>query len=328
MLDGAAAHGGVSDATPIDATAIASGTEKAEGQEDLPRKKKPKWLPLESNPEILNGFMQRVGVEGSFSFADVLGLEPDLLQYVPQPTLAVCLLFPSKAVRKPRLEALQGQEDARRAPPSTFYLIQHKEFGNACGTIAAIHTIANLAGSGGEGGVLPLKPDSPVKRFLSAARGLTPDAAGTALAEASDLHEASEAAAKSEKAQTKTPGRDDKVDGHFVVFLEVEGHLVELDGCMGFPIDHGAITSGGLLEDAARIIRMEFMAQAPGNPNFSVMALSPGSSSSSGAMLDIGNDYSVQIQSLTSMGFAEEQALEALQAAGGNLDLAVSILCG
>lgn len=307
--------------------AKAADGEAPEGEER--KRKKPKWLPLESNPDILNGFMERVGVQGGWAFADVLGLDPELLAFAPQPALAVCLLFPSKAVRRPRLEALEGQQDARRAPASTFYLTQHKEFGNACGTIAAVHAIANLV----RGGSVQLLPSSPIAKFVSTAEGMSPDDAGRALADASELHEASDDAARSAKSQTKTPGRDDKVDGHFVVFLEVEGRVVELDGCMGFPIDHGATSPAGFLQDAAKIIREEFVARAPGDPNFSVMALGPGASGASssggaGAGAAATATYEAQVEQLAAMGFPADQALEALRAVGGDLDAAVGVLCG
>merc|ERR1719410_883676 len=129
-----------------------------------------------------------------------MGLDPELLQFVPQPTVAVCLLFPSGPIRKPRLEALAARtrEDA---PANTFYLIQHKEFGNACGTIAAVHTIGNLSRAGN----LELQSGSPIEKFLLEAKEMNPEDAGRALAAATELHEASEDAARSKKAQTRTP---------------------------------------------------------------------------------------------------------------------------
>ena len=45
----------------------------------------PAWLPLESNPEVLNPFLWRLGVPGDWGFADVYGLDP----HTVQPALAV-----------------------------------------------------------------------------------------------------------------------------------------------------------------------------------------------------------------------------------------------
>lgn len=34
-----------------------------------------KWLPLESNPEVLNNFVEKLGLQGSFAFTDIYGLD-------------------------------------------------------------------------------------------------------------------------------------------------------------------------------------------------------------------------------------------------------------
>ena len=53
------------------------------------------WVPLESNPEVLNGFLHTLGAPESVSFADVYSV--DLLEFVPRPALALVLLFPITA---------------------------------------------------------------------------------------------------------------------------------------------------------------------------------------------------------------------------------------
>jgi hypothetical protein len=60
------------------------------------------WLPLESNPEVLNPFVHRLGLPETWGFHDVYGLDPDLLMMVPQPCAALCLLFPSGKISHTR----------------------------------------------------------------------------------------------------------------------------------------------------------------------------------------------------------------------------------
>ena len=41
------------------------------------RETMPSWLPLESNPDVLNPFIRRLGVPSDWEFTDVFGLDDD-----------------------------------------------------------------------------------------------------------------------------------------------------------------------------------------------------------------------------------------------------------
>lgn len=233
------------------------------------------WLPLESNPEIFSKFAHSVGVPASWSWHDVLGLDPSLLAMVPRPCAAVILLFPcSDAIYRAR-----RLEDARirqcPVPDSRFFLKQVAQFGNACGTIASVHALSNSTwaygdSDGAAGGAL--------EAFCSRSRALPPTERGQALLHAPELKMASDGAAMAPAAQTACPDRHGpSLDHHFAAFVLGPGHdrLLELDGTKWAPIDHGPVPGGkdGVLEAAAQVIQGKFMAADPDSIEFSMMAL-------------------------------------------------------
>lgn len=222
------------------------------------------WVPLESNPEMLTQFSRKVGLPEPWEFVDIFGVDDELLAMVPPGSVAVTLLFQcSENLRKFQ----EAQRDAiltsgQVLSSDIFYLKQY--VGNACGTIASIHCLANNAQA------LGLSPESPLGRFLSRARGMTPQDAGRLLADANELHEASEASAQG--GQTQAPEATEATDHHFISFVEKDGMLYELDGTKAFPINHGP-TGGHLLRAAANIIKEYFMERDPENIQFNMMAL-------------------------------------------------------
>ena len=56
----------------------------------------PRWVPLESNPDVMNNFIASLGVSGPYSLQDVLGFDPELLGLVPKPVVGLIFLYPIK----------------------------------------------------------------------------------------------------------------------------------------------------------------------------------------------------------------------------------------
>lgn len=245
------------------------------------------WLALESNPDVINTFCDRIGLPGEWRFVDVLGLDEELLQppFVPKHVVACVLLFPCTAriySARRRQDALlrlsmRKSEEADEGTPAVvqvspedmFFVRQVPAFGNACGTIACLHAVANSRPW------FDLEADAPLEDFVQRHTDATPEERGNALLVEPDLKGASDGAAVGPDAQTACPPRDGPaLDHHFASFVRTPaGRLVELDGTKRGPVDHGPTTSGSFLLDAACVMRREFIDVDPEQNGFAFMAL-------------------------------------------------------
>uniref|UniRef100_H0XMA2 Ubiquitin carboxyl-terminal hydrolase n=1 Tax=Otolemur garnettii TaxID=30611 RepID=H0XMA2_OTOGA len=244
--------------------------------------------PMEINPEMLNKVLARLGVAGQWRFADVLGLEEESLGSVPAPACALLLLFPLTAqncfkfgreaafqlhhssqlvrlflvcfqehenFRKKQIEELKGQE----VSPKVYFMKQ--TIGNSCGTIGLIHAVANNRDK------LEFEDGSVLKQFLSETEKMSPEDRAKCFEKNEAIQAAHDAVAQEGQCRV-----DDKVNFHFILFNNVDGHLYELDGRMPFPVNHGASSEDCLLQDAAKVCR-EFTEREQGEVRFSAVAL-------------------------------------------------------
>lgn len=221
------------------------------------------WVPLESNPDVMNKYLQKLGMPPKWQMVDVLGLDPELLPSVPRPALAVILLFPTS----PKYEEHKTQQEeevkekGQTVSENVFYLKQVVE--NACGTIALIHSVANNTDRIQLG-------DGHLKQFLEDAQALTPDERGELLQKAEGIINTHKQLAL--EGQTEAPDSSTPVNYHFVAFVQKDGSLYELDGRKSFPINHGPTTEDTFLEDAAKVCQ-QYMARDPDELHFTVVAL-------------------------------------------------------
>ncbi|KNC97438.1 uncharacterized protein SPPG_07360 [Spizellomyces punctatus DAOM BR117] len=222
------------------------------------------WTPLESNPTVMNKYMERLGVgDGVWAFTDVWGLDEELLQFIPRPAVAVVLLFP--ITDKYEQYRLSEEERLRRegqvVSPQIYFVRQ--TIPNACGTIGLLHALANNTD------LLTLK-EGPLQRILDQTKDKTPEERARVLELSADL--ASVHDESSQEGQTAAPPREQDIDTHFICFVQKDGHLYEMDGRKPCPINHG--DCGDLLLDSVKVIK-QFMERDPDNLNFTVIALAP-----------------------------------------------------
>jgi len=221
-----------------------------------------RWLPIESNPEVMNSFLAKLGVPAEWEINDVYGLDEGLLAMLPRPVLALMLLFP---ITEKYYEFQKEQEaniSSQSVSSKLFYMKQ--TISNACGTVALMHSVANNVGE-----AITLK-DGPLKTFLEATKDMSPEERAEKLEADDDICKSHDDAAK--EGQTRAPGREDSVDYHFVAFVQVEGQLYELDGRKSAPIVKGKSSQDSFLSDAAAACK-EYMERDPENINFTMVAL-------------------------------------------------------
>ncbi|CAO1424471.1 unnamed protein product, partial [Diamesa hyperborea] len=223
------------------------------------------WVtPLESNPDVLNKYMSKLGVSEDYKLVDVYGLDSEMLGFLPKPVKSLILLFPCsekyEAHRKEQDEKLK--QDPPAIPSNMFYMKQYIH--NACGTIALVHAILNNVHE------ITLKDDSVLKNFFEKAKPLNPEERAKLLeADAAFIGAHQVLAAEG---QTNAPSVDEKVNHHFIAFINHEGELYEMDGRKNYPIKHGATKDDTFLTDAAAVCK-EFIARDPEEVCFTIMAL-------------------------------------------------------
>uniref|UniRef100_A0A3P8U887 Ubiquitin carboxyl-terminal hydrolase n=1 Tax=Amphiprion percula TaxID=161767 RepID=A0A3P8U887_AMPPE len=195
------------------------------------------WTAMEINPEMMN----KLGVGESWRFVDVLGLEGDQLSAVPKPCCALMLLFPLTQQH----ESFRAQQADKVSGGSEVYFLK-QTIVNSCGTIALLHAVANNKGK------LSFGNDSALKKFLDDTANMSPD----------------DRAKQLEKNQPEA----DKVNFHFIAFVNVDGQLYEFDGRMNGAVKHGVTKEDSFITDAARVCR-GFMEREHGEVRFSAVAL-------------------------------------------------------
>ncbi|KAI0741439.1 cysteine proteinase [Daedaleopsis nitida] len=236
-----------------------------------------RWIPLESNPEVLTEWSVKAGLIASQAhFEDIYGLDADLLGMVSQPVKAVILVFPitppyeDRRLEEDRRIAAEGQTPV---DPTVFWMKQ--TISNACGTMALLHSLINSN--------LTFAPESPIEQFIDICKDKAPLERAKIL-ETTPLFANIHASAAS-GGQSAIPTNLD-TDLHYTCFVQApappsreEGistsqhRVLELDGRREGPIDRGEVTD--FLKDVAKIVKDSYIAHTA-SMQFSLIALSGG----------------------------------------------------
>ncbi|XP_023648018.2 ubiquitin carboxyl-terminal hydrolase isozyme L1-like isoform X1 [Paramormyrops kingsleyae] len=211
------------------------------------------WSPMEINPETLNKALTRLGLVGSWRFADVTSLDDE----APVPACAVMLLFPLTGQHESfRASQLRSDEDDHKV----YFLKQ--TVGNSCGTVGLLHTVANNKDK------LEFESDSVLKKFLEDTVNMSAEERARELESSQEIHKVHDGVAAEGQCQVE----EGKMGFHLITFVNVGGQLWELDGRMNFPVNHGATNEDSFVMDASKICR-QFVKREKDEVRFSAVAL-------------------------------------------------------
>ncbi|XP_014813335.1 PREDICTED: ubiquitin carboxyl-terminal hydrolase isozyme L1 [Calidris pugnax] len=157
--------------------------------------------------------------------------------------------------RKQQTEKIKDQEISSKV----YFLKQ--TVSNSCGTIGLIHAVANNKDK------LKLDEGSALKKFLDETADLSPEERAKHFANNKAIQEVHNSVAQEGQCRVE----DNSMNFHFILFVNVDGHLYELDGLMPFPVNHGTSSDDLLLKDSAKICR-QFTEREKGEVRFSAVA--------------------------------------------------------
>lgn len=224
------------------------------------------WLPLEANPEILTEYSYKLGMPTELAFHDILGTEDWALDMLPKPIYGIVLLFPISEA---------SEVERKRTPCATgsdVSYFMHQTVGNACGTIAVLHALANLDKTG----TVKCSRESYVARMIQLTNSMTPEERGKWLERDPDI-ELKHLETESMGQSAAPTDMNVEIDTHFIAFvMGLDGQTVyELDGRRTGPVARATCDSQqDFGSRVLHVIKTEYMDRNPSDIRFSLLALS------------------------------------------------------
>jgi len=222
---------------------------------------------LESNPEVWNQMLEKLGVSSEWQFQDVYGLDDELLAMVPQdevPPIALVILYPDGALGKEDAK----QQEQSESESSALFIKQLPGLHNACGTLAALHSVINNTDQ------IKLSDDSVLGSFVKQVSSLKDsEARGQALADHAQIEQIHSSLAVLGQTAALSAEDEKNVSNHFVCITRVGDALVELDGIKARPVAHGATSPAAFLRDAAQVLKQQYVQKLGEDAQMALMAL-------------------------------------------------------
>ena len=196
------------------------------------------WCPLESNPDVITKFAHKLGLDESLAYCDIFSTEDWALESVPRPVYALMLLFPVKDESEQFLEEEKKQIETNGQILSDNVYFTKQIVGNACGTIAVLHSILNLKDKYSPSSYFDRYNNNYINhnintntntntniRFYKNTVNMNADERAVYLEEDEELETNHVSAA--EEGQSEVIAADADVNNHFICFSQVDSYIHE-----------------------------------------------------------------------------------------------------
>ena len=193
-------------------------------------------MSTENHPEVMTKLAHELGLSSALAFHDIYSLtDPDLIALVPRPAHALLFTFPDTDTSIPH-RAHQKATDAvyEGSGPDEPVLWYPQYVRNACGLMGLLHCTVNDPAAGF------IEKASALDQFRQATISLKPKDRGEFIHDSEVLEKAHAAASQAGDTVAPELGGD---PGHaFIAYVKgKDGHLYELDGGRGGPVDLGVL---------------------------------------------------------------------------------------
>uniref|UniRef100_A0AC34RAV8 Ubiquitin carboxyl-terminal hydrolase n=1 Tax=Panagrolaimus sp. JU765 TaxID=591449 RepID=A0AC34RAV8_9BILA len=204
------------------------------------------WKPLECNPETMNKLIRDIGVKGVHC-EDLFGFDDELLNFIPRPHLALILCFADRGnancntfdIIDPYYSQLK--KEGYTNPSDVFYMKQ--KIGNACGTFALLHSLANLRDSVDFG-------SGAFSNWLGKALPLSVEDRSHSLETDEQMAAAHDSCARAGETEIVNV-----VSNHFITFVNIKGTLYEFYSSKGFARPIGPTSEATFLKDVEKVVQ-------------------------------------------------------------------------
>ncbi|KAI9844487.1 MAG: hypothetical protein M1837_005570 [Sclerophora amabilis] len=207
---------------------------------------------IESEPAFFNVMLREFGVKG-YKVQEVLGLDEEILAFLPKPIYGLIFLF------RYGEDGVESEESS--CPPGVWFANQTSH--NSCASIALLNIVNNIPGADlGE----------ELQAFKEITKNLSPALRGDQIANFSfvrnvhnsfarkmdmlntDLNMQNDVDESKSKRKKKKSVYKEEAGFHFIAFVPIEGQVWKLDGLDGQPHNLGEIGGSDWLKLAVPVI--------------------------------------------------------------------------